>query len=252
MTSQRPVLVVIEAPGKRDGMRRIALDVFGSRPCRVWATGGHFREHAGTLWPLGIDEACAEPGRQYDVTRYLELRRLATDCDCYIATDMDAEGHVIARDVADAVQDVAASIRRVVLTSLDVYAGRAAFAQARPWSPEVARRALAGDARRIVDRTLGHACSRAGVPVGRVFTALLREMAESDPVIGHVTLRIPAADGGRPFVARVPVTARNEAEWRARAATVLPPARVQTTEPEPCRPLDFAAAVLTSMGREVA
>lgn len=247
----RPVLVVIEAPGKRDAVRRVALDYFGGRSVRVFATGGHFREHASSLWPLGIDDACHEPGRQYDVTRYLDLRRLATDADCYIATDADAEGHVIARDIADAIERVAATLHRVTLSSLDVFAARTAFDRAQPWTLALARRAVAGDARRIVDRTLGHVCSRPGVPVGRVFTALLREMSKSDPVIGHATLRMRAADGGRPFIARVPITANNEALWRDRAASVLPVAAVGATERECRHPMNYEDVVLAGLGRVV-
>ncbi len=238
-------MVVIEAPGKVAQLSR-ALRAVGVL-ADVWPTGGHFRQHAASLWPLGILSDGSEPGRLFDQVRFAELRRHAIGRRVIVATDADQEGDVIARDVRAAVVDVAASIERVRLNALDSGSVRTAFAaasrlQSAPAGP--------GDARRLVDRLIGHSFSRPGRPVGRVFSAMLKALREHDPVVGHVTLLLPATDGGAPFTASVPVTASTRALWEARAREPLPAVDAGAVVDEAQRkPWNFAQTILRGVLR---
>ncbi len=212
MTSMRAPLVVIEAPGKA---RRLAqLLRAAGYAADVWATRGHFRNNPSSLWPLNIDQNLVETARSYDSARLAVLRAAAQSRSVILATDPDQEGDVIARDVHDAVCNIASSVQRVHLHALDVAGVKRAFANVRPYDPVAA---VPGDARRIIDRLVGSACSSARKPVGRVFTGALGAMDRTDPIVGHVTLTLPAVEG-LPFVARVPVTARTREIWMERLA----------------------------------
>ena len=240
MAASNATLIVIEAPGKVAQLvrmiRAIGLDA------QLWASGGHFRQHAETLWPLGVIADGSEPGRVFDESRFASLRRAAVGRRVLVATDADQEGDVIARDVRDAIQDIAHGVERVRLHTLDLEGVRAAFARSTPIAPLASR---AGDARRIVDRLIGHCFSRPGLPVGRVFTALLQSLQDNEPVIGHVTLTRAAGDGGSPFIARVPVTPSTRALWEERAHEALPVALPGTREQEEQRvPWDYAQTLL--------
>lgn len=226
MTAVRD-LVVIEAPGK---VRTIESALRGAGlAVDVMATGGHFCEHDASLWPLGIAADGSEPGRIRDPIRATMLQSRGLGRRVLIATDADQEGDVIARDIAEVVRGGASAVLRMRVSSLDRESIRAAFLSATPF--EVAG-ALPGDARRIVDRWIGHTFSRPAQPVGRVSSALLRVLADADPVIGHVTLTLPCEDGGPPFVAQVPVTAATCDAWEARRAAALPAVPVAATETE--------------------
>ena len=233
-------LVIIEAPGKVRSLSAVLRGL--GIAADVWPTRGHLCEHSGSLWPLGILPDGSEPGRVADELRVNVLRRMALRRTVLIATDADQEGDVIARDISDVVSDVAAQVKRIHLRALDRESVCAAFADLDRVSLDAA---TAGDARRIIDRLIGHSFSKSGLPVGRVFSALLRCLADSDPVIGHATLTLPAQDGGRPFVVHVPVRASARAVWEQRVTEPLPAAAVGRSQPEPPRrPWDFGRTVL--------
>lgn len=211
MTTKSSTLVVIEAPGK---VRRLAaLLRAAGMVVDVCATRGHFRNSPTSLWPLCLNAQLNETARQFDPDRLAELREKAAGRTVIVATDPDQEGDVIARDVADAIGDIAANVWRVHLHALDATGVRRAFAVVGTVDRAAA---YPGDARRIVDRLIGSSCSGPGRSVGRIFTAALGALAVGDPVIGHVTLVLPSRDGGAPFVARMPVTARTHALWQQR------------------------------------
>lgn len=246
VTTPSGTLIVIEAPGKVAQLARMIRAI--GMDAQLWASGGHFRQHADSLWPLGIIADGSEPGRTFDENRFASLRRAAMGRRVLVATDADQEGDVIARDVRDAIQDIASGIERVRLHALDLEGVRAAFAQSTPFAPSASK---AGDARRIVDRLIGHCFSRPGLPVGRVFTALLQSLRDNEPVIGHVTLRRVAGDGGPAFTACMPITPSTRALWENRARetlpVALPGAREREEQPEPW---DYAQTLLRgALGR---
>ncbi|MEO7326575.1 MAG: toprim domain-containing protein [Dokdonella sp.] len=240
MTASSTTLIVIEAPGKVAQLARMIRAI--GLDAQLWASGGHFRQHSESLWPLGIFADGSEPGRIFDELRFASLRHVAVGRRVLVATDADQEGDVIARDVRDATQDIASSVERVRLHTLDLEGVRAAFARPMPVAPSASR---AGDARRIVDRLIGHCFSRPGLPVGRVFTALLQSLQDNEPVIGHVTLTRAAGDGGPVFTARIPITPSTRALWDDRAQEKLPVALPGAREQEGQRvPWDYAQTLL--------
>jgi DNA topoisomerase IA len=87
-------------------------------------------------------------------------------------------------------------------------------------SPEVmdARLARQGDARRILDRLIGHTFSRSGAPAGRILTPLLATLRRRAPIVGVVRLTAAAADGGPAWRVDVPFTAQERSVWEARIA----------------------------------
>lgn len=246
MTSS--TLIVIEAPGK---VAKVSLCAIGhGLKVEVFATKGHLRRHAG-LYPLGMT-ATTEPGRTW-TPRAAQLKSLAQGREVVIATDPDAEGEVIARDVHVCVGTVAASVTRLRLGALS----HQAFGQA--WSARQAWRsgdeAAEGDARRRFDRAIAHAFSQDGLPVGRVLSSALGAAVskDGDLAIGYVQLTLPAADGGRPWVARLPVNAGNRELWERRLDEwdqVAARVSVRATGHTPLarRPLDFAQLVLAEAG----
>jgi len=220
-------LVVIEAPGKTKRLASLLRD--NHILVDVWATRGHFRTNPTSLWPIAIDTDLRETSRTFDAKRVAELQGLAAGRIVIIATDPDHEGEVIARDVFESVEHIAKCVRRVYLHSLDRSGVGLAFGVTRPVQCHTA---LPGDARRIMDRWIGSAMSGPWHPVGRVFSALLGGMAAKTPMAGWVTLTLPAADGGRPFVAQVPLTAQTRAFWlacmeEARSLSAVVPIRTQ-------------------------
>lgn len=239
-------LVVIEAPGKAEALRALLRQI-GLR-AEVFATRGHLCRHPETLFPLGITEHLRETTRRFDPVRLGDLQRMAEGRQVFVATDADAEGDVIARDVADAVGGRASAVSRVRLGALDLRSVRAAFEAA---TPPRARASRSGDARRILDRLIGHAFSGPDRPVGRVMAALLGFFRRQEPVIGHVTLLLPAADGGRPFQARVSITPSSRAVWERRLAESAQWRGVAVAGAAMHRtmPLDHGRLLLTAMGR---
>lgn len=241
-------LVVIEAPGK---IRRLTSLLRASGiGADVWATRGHFCQNPASLWPLCLDAALQETARCFDPIRAEELLGLARNRSVIIATDCDQEGEVIARDVTTVVRDVATNVSRVRLHALDAQGVRAAFADIKPINVAGAN---SGDARRIIDRLIGSTFSGNGRPVGRVFSAALGALSRTDPVIGHVTLTLPACDGGAHFVARVPVTAKTCALWKTRAQQLKgsEPAAVSCVEIVRGRPWRYADFLAVASGAEL-
>lgn len=242
-------LVVIEAPGK---IRRLtALLRAAGMAADVWATRGHFCVNPPSLWPLALDARLQEVRREYDPQRLAALRGLAAGRRVLVATDPDQEGDVIARDVLTAVTDVAVDVRRVHLHALNVEGVRRAFRSLMPVDPMAAR---PGDARRVVDRLIGSTYSEPHRSVGRVFTAALGAAASKDLVIGYVTLLLPAADGGAPFVARVPVTPRTHALWqdRLRESSAFGPTAVAGRRRSRGRPWRHADVLAVASGLPLA
>jgi DNA topoisomerase I len=247
-------LIVIEAPGKRAVLRRL-LEVCGI-DAQVFATRGHLLRYPGGLWPLGVAEDFSEPGRVPGAVAARLQAAASGSSEVVVATDPDAEGEVIARDVWRVVRETARVVTRLRLGSLTQAALAEAWPLRGPLSPESARE---GDARRVVDRLIGHAFSQAGLPVGRVMTAALGAAVRDEPVIGHLTLVLPAADGGRPYRAVVPVTPSTEALWAARlqtweadagTRTALPESVVTRRGPMAAAGLTYAQALLADVGAQ--
>lgn len=202
-------LVVIEAPGKIRTLHRAFAEIGVSSD--VCATIGHFLENPRSL---------RDPAVVLRDGEFVETRRRPHRSDSYdhlcgriracrgrvlVATDNDQEGHVIAQDVAELVSRVAPGTRvlRVRLQSLDAPSVRAALQAAEPMDPSLA---VPGTARRICDRLIGATLGdfRGGRPVGRVQSALLGLCARG-VARGEVTVTMPCADGGKPFVASAPL-----------------------------------------------
>lgn len=241
-------VLVIEAPGKVAAMQRVARSAGLS--VRVMATGGHLARNPDSLWPLHVRPDGAEPERRVSAAKARELLRAAAGAEVIVATDDDTEGEVIARDVLALVGAVAASVVRVRVHAVALAEWRRAWGAREPMLP-VMRGARRGDARRIVDRLIGHACSRPGRPVGRVLTPLLSAMAQQAPVVGEVRLVIPAADGGPAWRVRVPVTAADREVWQRRAQALAQGAALMSsgTAMRQGRPWTYAELVLAAAGR---
>lgn len=242
-------LVVIEAPGKQVAIQA-AFAALGM-VVDVRATKGHLLSGPDSLFPLAIaindDGEYEDVRRVRDPNRVRELLAAADGRHVYVATDDDAEGHVIARDVAQVVASVASGVERILLRRLDPKGVEQALEQR---GPVKAAHAVPGDARRMLDRWIGHTFTRPGKPVGRVQTALLRALSEQEPIVGHVVLALPSADG-KPWAARVPVTASTQALWQGRAQELAaaPPALAQKRPPDVRgRALNYVDALLHLTG----
>ncbi len=121
-----------------------------------------------------------------------------------IATDADAEGDVIAWDVATLIRDMHPNPLRVRMKGLDDDSVRASIDAA---TPVRKADAVAGRTRAIVDRLIGASFSRPDVGVGRVQTALLGLVQRDKPSTLRLNLVAPAKDGGRVFMAEAPCVA---------------------------------------------
>lgn len=209
--SAPPILVVIEAPGKRKMIGALLKSL--GKEASVLATIGHLGANPGMNHPefgrSGIGTDFRElayrlrPDRERVAT---EIREAAAAAKVvYLATDDDQEGDVIARDVVRFCmsEDDARKAQRVRLRSLAPSEFGQAFEHAMPFDPMSACR---GDARRIMDRLIG-ALSSEKAPVGRVQGSLLLELSRQRPVVGTMTYVAPCADGGAPWTATCPVFA---------------------------------------------
>jgi len=206
-------VVVIEAPGKRRHLQKILSRI--GIGAEVMATGGHFYASPQSLYPLAVNIDWTETERHADPIVAARLRRKCAGHTVAIATDRDAEGEVIARDVWATVGDVARSAFRVHFPALTVRQVTRGFSRARPVA-EIAPGA--GDARRIIDRVIGHAYSGDGIACGRVSSAALGWFATHDPEMGIYHLRLAACDGGADFMAHVRVTESTARVWASRFA----------------------------------
>lgn len=244
-------LVIIEAPGKLRTLYAVFEQI--GLHADICATIGHFLENPTDLRDVAIEyrdgefvETKRQPSR---VDSFAFLRDQIKRCAgrILIATDDDAEGRVIASDVAALVQamGVRQPVYRMTFGGLDRASIEAALNALRPVD---AREANPGTARRIADRLIAAKLSGfdQGPPVGRVQSALLG-LAEQGIPYAQLHLKMPAADGGKPFVGTIPVLgARNPAELLAALGeSALPPAGIAATVVAPMgTPLNFPDTVL--------
>lgn len=191
-------LFVIEAPGKVRTLQAI-LERLG-HDARIQATRGHLFQMPEKLDNVGIDRGLREferKPRDLSVIDWLR-KEAALSEEVYIATDADAEGDVIAWDVAETIRDLHPEPMRVRLKGMDDDSVREALVEATPLKKADA---IPGRTRAIIDRLIGVGFSANGVAVGRVGTALLGLVQRDMPNVRQVKLAAPAKDGGRPWVA---------------------------------------------------
>jgi len=222
-------LFVIEAPGKARTLE-VILQRLGHE-ARVQATKGHLFQMPETLENLGIDSAFREYERKpRELAVVQRLRSEAQLADTvYIATDADAEGEVIAWDVAELIRDIHPNPMRVRLTGMDDESVLEALKTA---SSVEKRDAIPGRTRAIVDRLIGAGFSRGGVAVGRVGTALLGLVERDSPVVRRLRLVAPSKDGGRPWSAETDIVAPLDDLVAGRLASLdLPPLEIKGSFP---------------------
>mgnify|MGYP001483017428 CR=1 FL=1 len=203
-------LFVIEAPGKSDKLREILSQTKGLGDFEVVATRGHFCRMPSELDPLYIDDNLRETARHADeVTKKLLLDGCDGAKEVVIATDSDAEGEVIARDVFSIVSGVAPVISRMKFLAIARDSIVEAYHSRKPFDEKPA---YSGDARRVFDRLMGAAlCDREKkIYSGRVQAALLNFVGKREPVAGEAVVALRASDGGRDFIAKVPYTKSQE------------------------------------------
>jgi DNA topoisomerase IA len=181
-------LVVIEAPGKLETVRRNF-----PIPAEVVATRGHLFDLPQYMFGIEEDRI---------VLVHINANHLSYLCDrlrvhdeIYIATDPDREGEVIAQQVFE-MTPPGRKVRRIRPRSLDRDGLEEAFRNAEP-APD-AGLALAGLTRRIVDRIIGFTLSRqarkfmaeeregsVSVSIGRVKTPTLRHFRSLSNVYAY-------------------------------------------------------------------
>lgn len=238
-------LVIIEAPGKRAGLKDVLWRA-GMRGFDVEATAGHIASNPTRLTPLGVTSSFRETNyaiREDRIATCERIREAAqlTSGRIFLATDDDQEGDVIARDVWRMVlaPEDRARVQRVRLRSLSPAEVQAAFAAATPFDPLSAAK---GDARRVLDRLVGALSSAEGA-VGRVQGSLLLALSEQRPVVGVATYTATAEDGEEQWVAQRPVFAGYAAPAPEQLDVHLAAgSRLETTVGT--RPLNFGEIVL--------
>lgn len=195
-------LFVIEAPGKARTLEQLLKSL--GIDAKVQATKGHLYEMPERLSDLGIDSRFRPFGRKLrDPALGQRIRdEVSQASQVFIATDADAEGHVIAWDVAELISDICPDPLRVGLRGMDEDSIRDAIASAVPVSKS---EAVPGRTRAIVDRMIGAVFSHDGIGVGRVRTALLGLVDSTKPTVLRLRLVAPSKDGGRPWVAECDV-----------------------------------------------
>ncbi|MGH8156663.1 MAG: hypothetical protein ACREPQ_00955 [Rhodanobacter sp.] len=201
-------LVVIEASGKLRGTHQ-CLAALGYE-ASVVATLGHLYDYPPDLRDIALawqdGELVETDRRSARPTSFTYLCDQLKACTgrLVLATDDDAEGHVIAGDVAALALTLGCRVpaMRVLPHALTPDGWRSALDHAKPWDPALAS---AGTARRIADRLIAAVFSDPdkGRVVGRVQSALLG-LAERQAIPSErVTMRCPAEDGQGDFVATV-------------------------------------------------
>ncbi len=188
---------------------------------KVQATKGHFFRMPQSLETVGIDVQMREFARVGDAGIIQRLRAEAQIADnVIIATDADAEGDVIAWDVAEVIRDIHPNPLRVRLRALDDVSVKEAINAAVPVSKADA---VAGRTRAIIDRMIGAGFSKPDLSVGRVGTALLGLVDKAKPSVFKMQLVAPSKDGGRPWMAESACTAPfDEAVGRRLVALQFP------------------------------
>lgn len=211
----------IEAPGKARHLEAILarLEV----PARVQATKGHFMGMPSSLTEMGVDTKFHDHGRRpLDNVLYQRIRAEARAAGrVIIATDADAEGDVIAWDIAVAISDIHSDCLRVRLKALDDESILAALAGAAPVRKEDA---IPGRTRALVDRAIGSAFASKGVQAGRVTSAMLGLVRRGEVAIEQMTLTADARSGGRPWRLTLPVTGVLDSPTARRLTTMTLPA----------------------------
>ncbi len=240
-------LFVIEAPGKVESMTKILSEIPRLGAFKVVATKGHFWRMPEALDPLCIDENLQETERHpHEFTKSLLLDGAAGAKEVVLATDADAEGEVIARDAWLIVRELCPKVTRMQFRAVASEAVVEAFSQRAAFNPSLA---ISGDTRRILDRIMGAALSDkdAGFFSGRVQAAMLAGLSKKEAVIGEAHVHLPAADGGRPFVAKIAYTRsqRERVQQIVEAAAKVPAVAVAKVEVKTTKkPLSFGAAVV--------
>ncbi len=239
-------LFVIEAPGKVRVLRR-SLRKLGMH-AEVVCTKGHFVAFPERLRPLGITSDYQPIGLRANPAVVRRLQALARDADVFIATDDDQEGHRIAVDVYQHIKAIARRTVRLPLRDISMDGVRQVLERAAPVAVHTGRPA---GVRRIVDRLIGYSYSRQGIACGRVSSALLSVTARHAPIIGHVVLSLPAADGGEVFACRMPVTRETLSLWRYRQRLLWDsqPARVMKVAGKRTSPLNYAGLMQHVLAR---
>lgn len=244
-------LVIIESPGKLRTLYGVFAQV--GLHADICATIGHFLENPSNLKDLAIeyrDGEFIETKRQpHRPDSFACLRDHLRRCEgrILIATDNDHEGHVIALDVANLIRamGIRQPVYRMLFPGLDVESVRSALNNLQPVNESLA---VPGTARRIVDRLIGGCLSdfEANRPVGRVQSALLG-LCEKGVPHSHINIKMPAADGGKPFVGQLPVYgAVSPAQLIAELGVFeLPPAAVARSEATAMSlPLNYGDALI--------
>lgn len=217
-----PILFVIDSFGKTQTLTA-ALNKLLSVPFRVVVTRGQFFDNPSSIRSLCIDEYMQETDRKPDARTVKRLQDAAADCqEVVLATDGDLDGEVIARDAWEVLRNVGNfTFTRLRLNALSMEVITAAWQNRDLFEPDCA---IPGDTRRIIDRYISGTLSdfKKRIYVGRMQTALLSAIFQSQPAIGEVTLKLPAQDGGRPYSATVPVTSEEQAQSLLGMAASLP------------------------------
>lgn len=217
-------VIFIEAAGKAAAWRTSASKL--GLTCAIVATDGHVARMPEALMPLGLSITRGSVVETLRRDRPEARRKIVdavsnagSDALILLATDADAEGDVIALDIARIVlehqQDASRRMLRIAPGALTFRGIQKALSAAQPivsGPRNLVQAAVQGRARAASDRWIGGAFSKSlGVAAGRVRTALLGTAAawSSDqrtrarPDTGELLFTCSSANGGLPFVARL-------------------------------------------------
>lgn len=205
-------MIVIEAPGKLNTLRK-SLKSIGREDLRAFATGGHLFTNGDSLYPIGVDSNFRETRLTAVNPMTVDLLKEAAQEAGFviIATDPDVEGNVIASDIE---RVTGVPCKRVHLSGLDPASLKDALSKAVDLD---LREAEPGVSRRIMDRLIGGLYSNRelSMPVGRIQSAFLGLVSRSNPYVAEMQVSVPAADGGKDFIANLPLTADDIASGEA-------------------------------------
>ncbi len=173
-------LIIIESAGKAKAISNAWLRLRGNTPM-VFATNGHLMVQPESLSPLMIFPGFrdARHPRSERIVDRLKALVMSTGW-VWIATDPDAEGEVIAHDVMR-LCDPPMAAYRMKLAGLDEASIASAITSAAfvDWKAGAALwpDAVAGHARRILDRLIAGVFGSPDRPVGRVLSGFLDRAA---------------------------------------------------------------------------
>lgn len=201
---------MIEALGKVQALSKI-LDGLDFE-ARVFATKGHLYANPEDIKILGIDHNYQEIMRQPINPGLLEELVLAADDADFviIATDPDQEGDAIAKDIVDLLPGK--RVLRAKFHGLDEASVIQGLKEIGQYNEE---HAWPGIGRRILDRMIGFfMTTEVNIPSGRVQSAILGYVGSKPAPHSELNLELPAADGGAPFTATLPVNWLNEEDMQ--------------------------------------